>query len=161
VVLRLLIEYIPISFSARLFVGFDDEPTNAPRSGTMEPSSKTIKELEARHGNEIEKLFGIKPEALTQSESQYILGFRTTDELRKRVAKARLERQDRLLEKGVSKSSPNSVAADGEAQFMGFWAVRNNRLATARMICRFLAVGATGARPPAQLSGFLESGATR
>src|ERR1035437_6099223 len=90
---------------------------NVSRSGTMEPSSKTIKELEARHGNEIENLFDIKPAALTQSESQYLLGFRTTDELRNRVAKARLERQDRLFEKGVSKSPPNSVATDGEAQF--------------------------------------------
>jgi hypothetical protein len=69
---------------------------NAMRGGTMAPASKTIKELEARHGDEISKLFGIEPGALTASEAQYLIGFRTTDELRNRVAKAAQERIARL-----------------------------------------------------------------
>lgn len=77
---------------------------NAARSGKMIPDRKTVKELEARHGNEISKLFDVEPGALTWSESQYLLGFRTTDELRNRVAKARSERSARLLAKGVSES---------------------------------------------------------
>jgi hypothetical protein len=66
------------------------------RGGTMAPASKTIKELEARHGDEISKLFGIEPGALTASEAQYLIGFRATDELRNRVAKAAQERIARL-----------------------------------------------------------------
>lgn len=81
---------------------------NAARSGKMIPESKTIKELEARHGQEIRKLFGVDPSALTWSESQYLLGFRTTDELRNRVAKARSERSARLLAKGVSEPESSS-----------------------------------------------------
>lgn len=75
---------------------------NAMRGGMMTPISNTIRELEARHGDEIRKLFGIEPGALTANESQYLLGFRTTDELRARVAKARRERGERLRAKGVS-----------------------------------------------------------
>jgi hypothetical protein len=75
---------------------------NAMRGGTMTPASKTILELEARHGDEIRKLFGIEPGALTASEAQYLLRFRTTDELRNRVAKAGRERSERLRAKGVS-----------------------------------------------------------
>lgn len=84
---------------------------NAMRGGMMTPASKTINELETRHGDEILKLFGIEPGALTWSEAQYLLGFRTTDELRNRVAKARSERSARLLTKGVSGSEypPGSV----------------------------------------------------
>lgn len=74
---------------------------NAARSGMLKADRKTVRELEARHGEEISKLFGIEPGALTWSESQYLLGFRTTDELRNRVAKAKQERVDRLRSKGV------------------------------------------------------------
>ena len=81
---------------------------NAMRGGMMTPASKTINELETRHGDEIRKLFGIEPGALTANEAQYLLGFRTTDELRNRVAKARSERGARLLAKGVSGSEDSS-----------------------------------------------------
>ena len=77
---------------------------DATRSGKMQPDPKTIKELKARHGDEIRNIFGIESKALTWSESHYLLGFRTTDEIRARVAKARLERQVRLSAKGVSES---------------------------------------------------------
>lgn len=81
---------------------------NATRSGMMTPETKTIRELEARHGNEISKLFGIEPGALTSSESQYLLGFRTTEELRNRVAKARQERIARLRAKGILSEGADS-----------------------------------------------------
>lgn len=81
---------------------------NASRSGTMSPVSKTVKELEARHGNEIRKLFGIEPAALTASEAQYLLGFRTTDELRNRVVKAKQERVSRLRAKGILSEGQDS-----------------------------------------------------
>lgn len=86
---------------------------NAARSGMMTPVSKTISELEARHGNEIRKLFGIDPSALTWSESQYLLGFRSTDELRNRVVKARQERLNRLSSKERLSESQDSSGAVG------------------------------------------------
>lgn len=88
--------------------GFD----KASGTGIMTPASKTINELEARHGEEIGNIFGIEPGALTASEAQYLLGFRTTDELRNRVAKARSERSARLRAKGVlpeRQDSPGGV----------------------------------------------------
>jgi hypothetical protein len=60
-----------------------------------------IKELESRHGAELREIIGIEPGALTSSEAQYLLGFRTTDELRNRVAKAGQERLARLRSKGL------------------------------------------------------------
>lgn len=74
---------------------------NATRSGIMTPLPKTIQELKARHGTEIKALFSIEVAALTWSEAQYLLGFRTTDELRNRVIKARQARKSRLFAKGV------------------------------------------------------------
>ncbi|MBX6420186.1 MAG: hypothetical protein IRZ06_04135, partial [Nevskia sp.] len=81
---------------------------NAMRGGKMTADAKTVRELEARHGDEIRKLFGIEPRALTGPEAQYLIGFRTTDELRNRVAKARLERIARLHAKGVFPESQDS-----------------------------------------------------
>lgn len=89
---------------------------NAARGGTMTPASKTTLELEARHGDEIRKLFGIEPSALTASEAQYLLGFRTTDELRNRVAKAGQERLARIRAKGLlpeRQDSQGGAAAPG------------------------------------------------
>jgi len=81
---------------------------NAMRGGKMTADAKIVRELEARHGDEIRKLFGIEPRALTGPEAQYLIGFRTTDELRNRVAKARQERIDRLHAKGVFPESQDS-----------------------------------------------------
>ena len=82
---------------------------NASRSGIMEPSVKTIKELEARHANQISKLFSIEPGALTRSEAEYLIGFRTTDELRSRVIKAGQTRQARHFEKDVAGSETGEL----------------------------------------------------
>ncbi len=81
---------------------------NAMRGGKITADAKTVRELEARHGDEIRKLFGIEPSALTGPEAQYLIGFRTTDELRNRVAAARLERIARLREKGALPESQDS-----------------------------------------------------
>lgn len=74
---------------------------DATREGKIHPDRKTVNELEARHGDQIQALFGIAPKALTASEAGYLIGFRTTDELRNRVAAARQEREARLSSKGL------------------------------------------------------------
>lgn len=69
---------------------------NAMRGGRMLADAKTVRELEARHGDEIRSQFGVAPGALTAEEARYLIGFRSTDELRGRVAAARQARVDRL-----------------------------------------------------------------
>ncbi|CAN7347361.1 hypothetical protein LJR074_001989 [Acidovorax sp. LjRoot74] len=83
---------------------------NAMRGGKMQADRKIINQLEARHGDDIRKLFGFGPEQLTAPEAQYLIGFRTSDELRDRVAKAGRERGGRLSAKGI----PGGQAPSGD-----------------------------------------------
>jgi orotate phosphoribosyltransferase len=76
--------------------------TNAMRTGSIFPLQKTISRLEAQYGNTIREIFGIEPSALTKEESQYLLGFRTDDELRNRAATARDSRRERIASKRIS-----------------------------------------------------------
>jgi UDP-N-acetylmuramyl pentapeptide synthase len=55
-----------------------------------------IRELEKRYENEIEEIFGIIPGALTANEANYLIGFKSADEIRNRLAKARKETDLRL-----------------------------------------------------------------
>jgi hypothetical protein len=57
--------------------------------------------LERRFGDEIRTTFGIEPTALTREEAQYLIGFRTADELRNRAAAAKQARVERLRSKGI------------------------------------------------------------
>ncbi|WP_427311534.1 phosphoribosyltransferase [Cupriavidus sp. H39] len=79
---------------------------NASRSGRLVAPSKTILELERRYGNEIRKIFGIATDALTADEARYLIGFRSTDEIRGRLAKAREETAHRLGSKGIFLDGP-------------------------------------------------------
>lgn len=74
---------------------------NAGRVKQLHPSKKVIVELERRYGNEIEKIFGITPNALTANEANYLINFRTVDEIRNRLVKARKETNLRLRSKGI------------------------------------------------------------
>ena len=75
--------------------------TNAMRSGKIAPSPKTIKQLEARHGEAIREILGIDADQLTGPEAQYLIGFKSTDAIRTRSAKAGHERVTRLDAKKV------------------------------------------------------------
>lgn len=82
---------------------------NAGRSTQFKPEAKTIQLLTRRYGDEITEIFGITPAALTANEASYLVGFRTADEIRNRLAKARQETHLRLRSKGLglpSKSHP-------------------------------------------------------
>ena len=54
-----------------------------------------------RFGDEIRTTFGIEPAALTREEAQYLIGFRTVDEVRNRAAAAKQARVERLRSKGI------------------------------------------------------------
>ena len=74
---------------------------NAGRSKSLSPDKRTIKLLEARYGHELIEIFGIATNALTANEARYLVGFRTADEIRNRLAKARQEIDLRLRSKGI------------------------------------------------------------
>ena len=62
--------------------------------------------IQERYGHDIEAIFGIQPQALTADEAGYLIGFRTADEIRNRVAKARQETHLRLRAKGIRRLRP-------------------------------------------------------
>jgi len=69
------------------------------RIHTLIPDRKTIRSLEERFGNEIKDIFGISVACLTANEAQYLIGFRSADEIRGRCAKAKEEIHRRRLAK--------------------------------------------------------------
>ena len=76
---------------------------NAGRIKQFHPTRKVIRELEKRYGNEIEEIFGVIPSAFTSNEANYIIGFKSSDEIRNRLAKARKETDNRLRSKGIER----------------------------------------------------------
>ena len=76
---------------------------NAGRLKNLCPSRAVIQKIENRPGHEIEQILGIHPTALTANEADYLIGFRTSDEIRNRLAKARQETNLRLRSKGIER----------------------------------------------------------
>ncbi len=76
---------------------------NAGRSKHFHPADNVINKIEKRFGNEIREIFGIVPAAFTANEANYLIGFRSTDEIRNRIAKARKETNLRLCSKGIKR----------------------------------------------------------
>lgn len=74
---------------------------NAGRIKALRGEPRVIKKLQERNANEILDIFGIQPVALTANEAQYLVGFRTPDEIRNRLATARKEIHRRLRSKGI------------------------------------------------------------
>ena len=72
---------------------------NAARSGALTPAARVTALLEKRHGNAIREIFQIDASALTAEEAQYLIGFRTVDEIRNRSVAARQETDRRLRAK--------------------------------------------------------------
>ena len=76
---------------------------NAGRIRQLHPQKSIVRKIESRHGHEIEEILGIHPAALTANEASYLIGFRTPDEIRNRLVKAREETDRRLRSKGVKR----------------------------------------------------------
>ena len=77
---------------------------NAGRNPALVPQPKNVQLLNRRFGDEIFNIFGIKPEALTANEAQYLVGFRSVNEIRNRLAAARQEIDRRLRSKGIART---------------------------------------------------------
>jgi len=75
---------------------------NAGRNKNLRPDRKTLKTLNERFANEIIEIFGIRVDALTANEAQYLVGFRSADEIRNRLLKAKQEINIRLRSKAIT-----------------------------------------------------------
>jgi phosphoribosylpyrophosphate synthetase len=75
---------------------------NAGRSKDLHPPKSVVTELAKRYVHELERLLSVAPEALTANEANYLIGFRSLDEIRNRISKARKETDLRLRSKGIS-----------------------------------------------------------
>lgn len=74
---------------------------NAGRVKYFHPPRRRLTQIEERYGDEITRIFGIEPRALTANEAEYLIGFRSADEIRNRLFKARKEIDNRLRSKGI------------------------------------------------------------
>ena len=83
-VVGLILGLTGVSVGVVLVLGFE-------RIQTLSSKQKTIDKLSGRLRNEIEEIFGIRTNCLKANESQYLIGFRTTDEIRSCHAKAKKE----------------------------------------------------------------------
>lgn len=73
---------------------------NAGRSKELRPNSKLVKQIKQRNELQIREILQICPDALTANEANYLIGFRSANEIRNRLAKARKETNRRLVSKG-------------------------------------------------------------
>lgn len=74
---------------------------NASRSGRLSPAPKIVQRLDKEFGHVIRETFDIEPVALTADEAQYLVGFRSAEEIRGRSAKAKQTTDIRLRAKGI------------------------------------------------------------
>jgi len=74
---------------------------NAGRSKELRPNSKLTKQIKHRNELQIKEILQICPGSLTANEANYLIGFRSADEIRNRLAKARKETNCRLFSKGI------------------------------------------------------------
>jgi len=81
---------------------------NAGRSHEFVASKKVLRLLKERFGDEIRNLFGIKTETLTANEANYLVGFRSLDEIRNRIIKAKKETVERLRSKGIYRENADN-----------------------------------------------------
>ncbi|WP_370542743.1 phosphoribosyltransferase [Burkholderia pseudomallei] len=106
---------------------------NASRSGKLFPARKIVRRLEEQFGHVIRETFRIEPTALTADEAQYLVGFRTAEEIRGRSAKAKQTTNLRLRSKGIffdrSRATPRqgAVKRAHRVPFPGASAVRSGR----------------------------------
>lgn len=78
---------------------------NAGRDPQLVPKAKFVQLIKERFDDEFTEVFGIEPGALTANEAQYLVGFRSVDAIRNRLATAKQEIDRRLRSKGITRSS--------------------------------------------------------
>ena len=74
---------------------------NAGRNLALVPEKKFVQLIKERFDEEFTEIFGIEPVALTANEAQYLVGFKSADGIRDRLATAEQEIDRRLRSKGI------------------------------------------------------------
>jgi hypothetical protein len=64
---------------------------------------KDLRLIKERYYESIKDLFSIEPSALIYNQILYLVGFKTSDELRNRATKAANERENRVASKKIPK----------------------------------------------------------
>ena len=77
---------------------------NAGRNSALTPSPKFVRLIKERFDDEFIDVYGIAPYALTANEAQYLVGFKSVDALRNRLAAAEQEIDRRLRSKGIARA---------------------------------------------------------
>jgi len=88
---------------------------NAGRNPALVPGKKFVRLIKERFDDEFTEVFGIEPEALTANEAEYLVGFRSIDAIRNRLAAAEQEIDRRLRSKGIvraAEATPSGAHAD-------------------------------------------------
>ena len=106
--------------------------TNAMRGGKIAPSPRTIKQLEVRHGQAISDILGIDADQLTGPEAQYLIGSKTTDEIRTRATRSTHERVARLDAKTLPERQANLTDQSDDAGDAPLFSLSVDALAKAR-----------------------------
>lgn len=78
---------------------------NAGRDPSLQPKRQHVRLLKERFEHELIEIFGIDPVALTANEANYLVGFKSADEIRNRRAKAEQEIDRRLRSKGLARTT--------------------------------------------------------
>ena len=78
---------------------------NAGRNPALVPGKKFVRLIKERFSDEFTEAFGIEPGALTANEAEYLVGFKSIDAIRNRLAAAEQEIDRRLRSKGIIRAS--------------------------------------------------------
>jgi hypothetical protein len=92
---------------------------NAGRNPALIPERKDVRLIKERFQDEFTEIFGINPDALTANEARYLVGFRSIDAIRDRLAAAKQEIDLRLRSKGLSRSGGFSAGLQAEGTLSG------------------------------------------
>jgi hypothetical protein len=92
---------------------------NAGRNPALIPERKYVRLIKERFQDEFTEIFGINPDALTANEARYLVGFRSIDAIRNRLAAAKQEIDLRLRSKGLSRSGGVSAGSQAEGALSG------------------------------------------
>ena len=78
---------------------------SAGRNPALVAGKKFVRLIKERFNDEFTETFGIEPGALTANEAEYLVGFKSIDAIRNRLAAAEQEIDRRLRSKGAARAS--------------------------------------------------------
>jgi hypothetical protein len=87
---------------------------NAGRNPALVPEKRFVRLIKERFDDEITKIFGVEPAALTANEAGYLVGFQSIEQLRNRRAAAEQEIDRRLRSKGIARA-PQEASSGASA----------------------------------------------